>query len=150
MKLIMISLLFLSLAACAQKSIQKKPAEKTSSETEVLTDEQLEDVIARLIIDSKYTTQQKSQFDNLRFELNEKLEVNNTINRKLRALLFKQLLAPNYNKTEIQIVREMIQRNIIERNSLINESIEIANIIAGRTNPNEFLEQLRQELFLMY
>lgn len=148
MRLIIISFFLFNLVACAHKDIQKQSHDKPP--TEVLTDEELENVIAELIIDSKYSIQQKSQFDSLRFELNEKLEVNNVINRKLRALLFKELLSPNYNKNEVQIVREMIQRNIVERNSLINESIEIANIIAGRTDPNEFLEQLRQELFLMY
>ena len=102
------------------------------------------------IIESRFSIEQKAELDNLRSELNQKLQVNAVINLKLRAQLFRELLSTDYNPIEINLIQEMLQRNSFERNSLITQSIEITNVIIGRTEINTAAEHLRRETFIVY
>lgn len=148
-------LFVLALAGCVQNpvlvtAVPEVPDAIEEEPVKITTDSDLDQAIDETIIQSRFSIEQKGELDNLRAELNEKLQVNAVINLKLRAQLFKELLSTDYNPVEIQIIQEMLQRNSFERNSLITQSIEITNVITGRTEINTAAEHLRRETFIVY
>lgn len=141
----------LILAGCMQspvRVISEVPPEPEP--VKITTPDDLNKAIDEAIIDSRFTIQQKAELDNLRAELDEKLQINAVINLKLRAQLFKELLSADYNNLEVQLIQEMLQRNSFERNSLITQSIEITNVITGRSEISTAAEHLRRETFIVY
>lgn len=150
-------ILVLGLVGCVQNPVRvstavpEVPAAMVEDEpVKITTDTDLDQVIDETIIESRFSIEQKTELDNLRAELNQKLQINAVINLKLRAQLFRELLSKDYNPLEIQLIQEMLQRNSFERNSLITQSIEITNVITGRTEINTAAEHLRRETFIIY
>lgn len=148
-QLVLFLLLFFSMS-CSQKSIQKNYDAEQPSELDITTDREFKNVMNNLIINSQFTAQQKFHLNRLGAELTDKLEANAVINVKLRVLLFKVLLAPTYNKKQVQVTREMILRNNIERNLLILETIEITKAITERVDQDDVLELPEQEAYLLF
>ncbi len=158
MKSVIKYLFVLGLVGCVQNPVRiitvtpEVPAEAEEEEerVKITTAADLDQVIDETILESRFSIQQKTELDNLRAELNQKLQINAVINLKLRAQLFRELLSKDYNPMEIQLIQEMVQRNSFERNSLITQSIEITNVITGRTEINTAAEHLRRETFIVY
>lgn len=159
MKFMIKYIFVLGLVGCVQNPVRtitttpEPPAATEEIEEEhvkITNAADLDQVIDETIIESRFSIQQKTELDNLRAELNQKLQINAVINLKLRAQLFRELLSTDYNPIEIQIIQEMVQRNSFERNSLITQSIEITNVITGRTEINAAAEHLRRETFMVY
>lgn len=156
MKCVIKSLLFLGLFGCVQNPVRiitvtpEAPAAAEEERVKITTAADLDQAIDETILESRFSIQQKTELDNLRAELNQKLQINAVINLKLRAQLFRELLSTDYNPIEIQLIQEMVQRNSFERNSLITQSIEITNVITGRTEINTAAEHLRRETFIVY
>ena len=148
------SLFVLALAGCVQNPVRVITVPEVPAAEEepvkITSDTDLDHVIDETIIDSRFSIEQKAELDNLRAELNHKLQINGVVNLKLRAQLFKELLSTDYNPLEIQLIQEMLQRNSFERNSLIAQSIEITNVITGRTEVNTAAEHLRRETLIFY
>ena len=126
-----------------KKSYTTEPSQATSSI-------ELWDIIDELIIKSQFSTQQKYQLNELCLELEEKLELNNIINIKLRALLFTELLSPYYDDKQIAVIKAMLEQNHFERNSLLLNAIDITNLITKRKTLNEESEQPYQDFYLLY
>ena len=157
MKCVIKTLLVLGFVGCVQNPVRiitvtpEVPAAAEEEErVKITTAADLDQVIDETILESRFSIQQKTELDNLRAELNQKLQINAVINLKLRAQLFRELLSTDYNPIEIQLIQEMVQRNSFERNSLITQSIEITNVITGRTEINTAAEHLRRETFIVY
>lgn len=157
MKCVKKYLFVLALTGCAQNPLQvtagtqvMPAAEEEEEPVKITSDSDLDQVIDETIIESRFSLEQKAELDNLRGELKQKLQINSVINLKLRAQLFKELLTTDYNPLEIQLIQEMLLRNNFERNSLITQSIEITNVITGRTEINTAAEHLRRETFIVY
>ena len=157
MKVAIKYLFVLGLVGCVQNPVRvvtvvpKIPdASRAEEPVKITTDAALDQMIDVTIIESRFSIEQKAELDNLRSELNQKLQVNAVINLKLRAQLFRELLSTDYNPIEINLIQEMLQRNSFERNSLITQSIEITNVIIGRTEINTAAEHLRRETFIVY
>lgn len=148
-------LCILLLTGCIQNGLRetKIPPHQSVQQPEpikISTESDLDKVIDETILDSRFSIQQKTSLDNLRSELNGKLKINGVINLKLRAQLFNELLSPTYSNIEVQLIQEMLQRNSFERTSLILQSIEITNVITGRTEISTAAEHLRRETFIVY
>ena len=156
MKSVIKYLFVLGLVACVQNPVRiitvtpEVPAAAEAERVKITTAADLDQVVDETILESRFSIQQKTELDNLRAELNQKLQINAVINLKLRAQLFRELLSTDYNPIEIQLIQEMLQRNSFERNSLITQSIEITNVITGRTEINTAAENLRRETFIVY
>ncbi len=156
MKSVIKYLFVLGLVACVQNPVRiitvtpEVPAAAEEERVKITTAADLDQVVDETILESRFSIQQKTELDNLRAELNQKLQINAVINLKLRAQLFRELLSTDYNPIEIQLIQEMLQRNSFERNSLITQSIEITNVITGRTEINTAAENLRRETFIVY
>ncbi len=154
MKAVIKYLFVLAMTGCIQSPVRaipvvpEVPAEPKT--VKVTTDSDLDQVIDETIIESRFSIEKKTELDNLRVELREKLQINAVFNLKLRAQLFKELLSRDYNPLEVQLIQEMLQRNSYERNSLITQSIEVTNVITGRTEINTAAEHLRRETFIVY
>lgn len=159
-----------ALISCAQKDIQRSRTTNTllsdtkhdsistpgtfnnflNEDNQATTTLELWDIIDELIIKSQFSTQQKHQLNELCLELEEKLEINDVINIKLRALLFTELLSSYYNERQISVIKAMLERNHLERNSLLFDAIRITNLITKRTSLDEQSESSDKDLYLLY
>lgn len=162
--------LVVALIGCAQKDIQRSITTNTllsdtkhdsvstpdtfnnflNEDNQATTTLELWDIIDELIIMSPFSTQQKHQLNELCLELEEKLEINDVINIKLRALLFTELLSAYYDERQINVIKAMLERNHLERNSLLFDAIRITNLITKRTNLDEQFESSDKDLYLLY
>lgn len=151
-------LFVLGLVGCVQNPVRvitvvseiPDASEVKEEPDKITSDADLDQVIDETIIESRFSIGQKTELDNLRAELKQKLQINAVINLKLRGQLFRELLSTGYSPLEIQLIQEMLQRNSFERNSLITQSIEITNVITGRTEITTAAEHLRRETFIVY
>ena len=163
MKHFLISILALILlSTCAQKPPEESrtpalevtenataegPGQHQDTEVVITSDAELRYAIDELIIRGDFTEDKKAELYNLRVELGQRLERNTVLNVKLRALLMKELVSEYGSQQGANIIGEMIQKNISERISLIEESIEKVNGILGYKTQDPNMKKNNQAVF---
>lgn len=123
-----------------QSSHSVPEPEIVGQEVVIKTDAELRYALDELIIKAKLSEDQKAELYSLRVDLGQKLERNTVMNVKLRSMMVDEMMSENGSQQGVNMIGEMINKNITERITLIEQSIEKVNTILG------FKGQPRQEV----
>lgn len=129
-----------------QSSIDAR--ENGGHEVVITTDAELRYALDELIIKAKLSEEQKGELYDLRVDLGQKLERNTVMNVKLRAMLVEEMMSENGSQLGVNMIGDMIHKNIAERITLIERSIERVNSILGfKVQPRQDVQQTQNEFF---
>ena len=122
-----------ALQGCAHSAQEKRLDSKVSQETEVNSRADLQTETTDLI-DSAATlsADQKGKLRELRDSTRARLDDLSSNSLKLRAVLIKDLISPQYDEREVELIKSKIKKLENERINTIFGSVEQANKILGR------------------
>lgn len=127
----MLSIL-LTLAACANPSIEKEVNDKISQESEIKTRADLTADTKSSIENAKgVTLEQKSQLLSLRESTNQQIESNWQESLKLKSILIQDLVANEYNEREVELLKGKLQKLETKRLSIMFSAVDRASKILG-------------------
>ena len=118
---------------CAHTEVEKQLDRKVAAETQVRTTQALEKETGLLVENAPgLTPVQRQKLLNLRDGTRTQMDRLQEDSLKLRAILIKDILSPQYNENEVDLVKNRIRSVEKKRLSLIINKIEKANEILGR------------------
>jgi hypothetical protein len=124
--------LSMALSGCASNA-SKKVDSKVSQENGVQTRKALQAEAQSLIEhDAELTTDQKSRLSILSSSLSQQLDAMNLESVKLRSVLVKEVLSPDYQISEVEVIKGRMRGLESRRVDLMFSGIEQANVILGR------------------
>lgn len=130
----------------AQPQPQMEPM--AGQEIVITTDAELRYALDELIIKAKLPEEQKSKLYDLRVELGQKLERNTVMNVKLRAMMIEEMMSESGSQLGVNMIGDMIHKNITERITLIERSIEKVNSILGyKGRPQQEVQNTQNDFF---
>lgn len=136
MKRLVIALVSLSLGAitgCSHNDIDKRIDDKLAAEPSVGNREALHSEADRLIdAATDLSAAQKAQLKNLGDRTRARTDELVRESLKLRSLLVKDVMSPQYDVTEVRGLQHRLKANSEERLNLLFEAVEKANVILGR------------------
>lgn len=125
-----ISLLFLQ--ACASTGVEAKLDEKLTHESEIRNRSDLT-AEAHQVIDAAagLSPERKEKLAALRSSTQSKLDEISTQSLRLRSILIKDLVSPQYDETEVTLIKRRIRSLDSARTEVLFSAIEQANTILG-------------------
>jgi outer membrane murein-binding lipoprotein Lpp len=126
------------LSGCAQKAIENNLAAKVSEEPPVSGTQELQADAGALIEQANLTPQQKNQLKALQANTTSQIRIIREESLKLKSILIKDVFSTSYNKSEVKMIQNKIEKLENKRLAVIFETIDKANGIFGReTNAQE-------------
>ncbi|HEX7675824.1 MAG TPA: hypothetical protein VF412_16725 [Bdellovibrio sp.] len=136
-------------AGCAQKTIEKVNNEVATAPA-VKNTSQLRQEAQDLIEKSNLSPEIKTQLLALKASSSQQMQGLREESLKLRALLIKTVLSPNYNKKEVDVIHSKIRKNQNQYLAVMFDTVDKANGILGReTKADEQNERMMEEMFIM-
>jgi hypothetical protein len=133
MKIVLVTLLVLPLVGCASNA-SKNVDDKIWQENGVGSRKDLQEESFRLIHDEPgLSPGQRDRLALLSSTMTQKLDVINLESVRLRSVLMKEVLAPDYKPNEVEVIKTRISGLEARRISTMFNGIEEANSILGRT-----------------
>jgi hypothetical protein len=121
-----------ALTACATKNDKVLNA-KMAEQTEISSRADLRAEAKSAVNENdNLSPEQKEKLNALRVQVSSQMDEINKKSLELRAVLLKDLLAPNYNGKEVVLIKNRMRKLEDKRLSMIFESAEKANLILGR------------------
>jgi hypothetical protein len=129
--------LFLSMALSGCASNASKSVDgKVSQENGIQSRKELQAEARNLIEkDTELTADQKSRLSILSSSLTQQLDAMNLESVKLRSVLVKEVLSPDYKISEVEVIKGRMRGLESRRVGLMFSGIEQANLILGRGPP---------------
>ncbi len=118
---------------CTSKFVEKELNQKVSQEKSIRSQTDLTNESDRVLnMDDQLTTSQKQQLKALKDETRILSAEQNAESLKLRSVLMKDLLATNYNRPEVLLIKNKLKNVESKKVEILFSAVEKANIILGR------------------
>ena len=135
----------LFIAGCAQKAVENNLSAKMAEEPNVSGALELQLDAGFLIEKSNLTSEQKKKLRTLQASTVKQQAQLREESLKLRSILIKDTLSSNYNKSEVLMIQNRIEKVEHRRVALTFETLDKANGILGReTHAEENVRLLDQ------
>lgn len=127
------ALAFFTAVGCASKSEKQTLNDKVSAEGSVHSPSTLSAETVDTIQNSKdLSADQKAQLATLRTETRAKMEAYRQESLKLQSVLVKDVVSPNYDISEVNLIKSRLRKVENDRVNLIFDTVDKANTIMGR------------------
>lgn len=118
---------------CTSKVVEKELNQKVLQEKSIRNQTDLTNESDRALnMDGQLTAIQKQQLRDLKNETRILSAEQNSESLKLRSVLMKDLLAANYNRPEITLIKNKLKKVESKKVEILFSAVEKANIILGR------------------
>ncbi len=118
---------------CTSKSIEKELNQKMAQESSIHNQADLTNESDRLLnMDEQLTLVQKQQLKDLKNQTRMLSAEQNSESLKLRSVLMKDLLAANFNRSEVILIKNKLKKVESKKVEILFGAIEKANVILGR------------------
>ena len=125
----------LAFTGCAT-STSKRLDEKLAHQSEVSSSLALQSDVTSLIEDdSSLTSEQKSRLLTLQTEATQKRKDLERESLKLREILIEDMLSPDFNRDEADVIQNRLKDNEMKRLNVIFNAVKEANSILGHQRP---------------
>lgn len=120
-------------AGCTSKVTQQNLNEKVSAESKVNTPSELHAEVKDAIQEANnLSPEQKLQLTVLRDQTRAKMESYHRESLQLESILAKDVVSPQYNISEVKLIKKRMRKLESQRLNLIFDSVDKANLIMGR------------------